>query len=682
MSRILKTLSLSLLCTLFLSVTASAQDLPCDVGPRTIRAFPLISGNAISLVWPTNFYRQEIRINRRIFTNHPSAWQDWTQIYADTDPTTAKMASEYRDTNVTAGVHYEYEIQSAITNYDCSYRTDVGYRDYQYISAGYNMPLRDQRGNLILLVESGLATSLAPEIARLQDDLVGEGYKLFRHDVAASDVTATDWKASVVATKAIVRADYNTDPTADWNLFIVGHVPIPYSGEYSPGSHTENFGAHPADWYYACLNDNLWTDTDANTSTADYPWYWNTPGDGKFDQDYVPAIPDLRVGRVDLRNLPAFGKSEVEVMRQYLNRNHAWRHKQFTARDRGLVYSAGFPIESHNVFASFLGSSTNVDLAPWLNVATKPENSYLFAASQGSGGIDHDNQLGATTDFAANHLYIVFASMFGSYYGSWDSAMNTNVVMWAPVAADGYTVATYYHENFVDVDSSAMDEAIGYEQYAMGANRFRNAEARYNPYARVVNGQTFIITEPLKNYQSLLGDPTLRMRVVAPPTNAIVSVDGANNLLNWTSAADTNIVGYHVYRAQTTSPNDFTRITTSPVNATTYTDSGAAAGSYRYMVRAIKFLQSPNRSYYTASQGIFATAKAALKVKATSSPNGSRVLEVSGEPGREYTVEYATSLSATTVWQTLTTVTLSNPDGAGSVDLTNTEQVIFYRVKE
>src|SRR2546430_2472077 len=245
MSKMLKTLSLSLLCTFFLAVAAPAQDLPCDVGPRTIRGFSLISSNSISLVWPTNFYRQELRINRRIFTNHPSAWQDWTQIFADTNPTTAKMASEYKDTNVTSGIHYEYEIQSMITNYECNYRTDVGYRDYQYISVGSELPLKDTRGNLILLVESGLGASLAPEIARLQDDIVGEGYKLFRHDVAASDVTEADWKNNVAATKALVRADYNTDPTADWSIFIVGHVPIPYSGEYSPGSHTENFGAHP-----------------------------------------------------------------------------------------------------------------------------------------------------------------------------------------------------------------------------------------------------------------------------------------------------------------------------------------------------------------------------------------------------------------------------------------------------
>jgi hypothetical protein len=674
--------SITTFCAYFLPVVASAQDLPCDVGPRTIRAFSLISTNSISLVWPTNFYRQELRINRRVFTNRANVWRDWAEIYVDTNPATAKTASEYRDTNVASGIHYEYEIRSVITNYECNYRTDVGYWDYQYISTGFDVPLRDRRGNLILLVESGLASALAPEIAQLQDDLVGEGYKLFRHDVAASDVTATDWKPSVAATKSIIRADYNTDPTADWTIFIIGHVPVPYSGESSPGSHTENWGAHPADWYYAVLNDNLWTDTTVNRTTADFPWYWNVPGDGKFDQDFVPDIPDLRIGRVDLRNLPAFGKSEVELMRQYLDRNHAWRHKQFTARDRGLIYNTGYPIESHNVFASFFGSSTNVDLGPWLGVATNPENSYLFAAKQGSGGIDHDNQLGATTDFAANHLYIVFPSMYGSYYGSWDSAMNTNVVMWAPLAAEGYAVATYYHENFVDVDSSAMDEAIGYEQYAMGANRFTNPEARYNPYARIVSGQAYIITEQLKNYQSLLGDPTLRMRVVAPPMNVIVSVDGADNLVRWTAAADTNIVGYYVYRTQTTSPNNFTRVTTSPVNATTYTDSGAAAGSYRYMIRAVKFQDSPNRSYYTASQGIFATSKLALKVKATSSPNANRVLEISGEPGRQYTVEYATSLSDVTVWQPLTTVTLSSPGGAGSVDLANTDQVIFYRVKE
>lgn len=675
----LKIKSLFFLCTSFLWIPAFAQELPCDVGPRTIRAYSVANSNSICLVWPTNQYRLELRVARRVHTNRPSAWQTWTEIYSVTNPVLAMEASSFCDTNVTSGINYEYQISALITNYVCSWRTEVGFWNYQYISTGTEVPLRDQRGKLVLLVESSLATPLAAEIARLEQDLIGDGYQVFRHDVAASEVTAPGWKTNVANTKALIRADYNTDTNADWSIFIVGHVPIPYSGLISPGSHTENFGAQPADWYYADMDENLWTDETVNNTSADYPWNWNIPGDGKFDQTFVPSVPELRIGRIDLRNMPAFGKSEVELMRQYLDRNHAWRHKQFTARDRGLIFTSGFPIDSHNIYSSFFGSTTNTDLGSWLGIATNSENTYLFAASQGSGQFTRDNQLGSTTNFAAVPLYAVFTTMFGSYYGIWDSAMHPDVVLLAPLASEGYVVSTYYHENFVVVDSSAMGEAIGYELYAIGANWYRHFTTRYNPYARVVDGRTFIITERLKNYITLMGDPTLRLRMVAPPTSVTVSVDGADNVISWTAALDTNIQGYHVYRAPLTNQNGFARITSTPATTGSFTDYGGAAGDYRYMVRTVKLEQPPNRSYYNASQGVFATPVSVSNLAATSSSMGERTLLISGEAGREYTVEHTTNLSNGAVWSVLTNITLSGP--TGSVSLPNTNQVIFYRLK-
>jgi len=56
-------------------------------------------------------------------------------------------------------------------------------------------------------------------------------------------------------------------------------------------------------------------------------------GDGKFDQDTIPGPVQLAVGRVDLSRMPAFEADETTLLRQYLNRNHAWRH--------GLAISSG-----------------------------------------------------------------------------------------------------------------------------------------------------------------------------------------------------------------------------------------------------------------------------------------------------------------------------------------------------
>jgi len=128
------------MCISFLSVAAFSQQLPCDIGPKTIRAYSVADSNSICLVWPTNEYRLELRIARRVYTNRPSAWQDWVQVYAVAN--FANQASKYCDTNVTSGIHYEYRISALITNYVCNYRTEIPYWHYQYISTGTEVPLR------------------------------------------------------------------------------------------------------------------------------------------------------------------------------------------------------------------------------------------------------------------------------------------------------------------------------------------------------------------------------------------------------------------------------------------------------------------------------------------------------------------------------------------------------------
>jgi hypothetical protein len=539
----------------------------------------------------------------------------------------------------------------------------------------------------VLLVESALATPLTNELATLQDDLVGDGYQVFRHDVAANEVTNPGWFTSVTNTKALIRADYNTDTNADWTIFIVGHVPVPYSGLSSPGGHTANYGAHPADWYYADMNESAWTDTTANDTSGDFSAQHNVPGDGKFDQSNVVTAPEMRIGRVDLRNLPAFGKSEVELLRQYLDRDHAWRNKQFTVRDLGIINSnnnagliyRGRPNDSHDIVSSFFGTPNDTILGSWLKDAASPTNSFLLAASYGNGYYDRDLQIGYTTNFAATNLYAVFTTMYGSYFGDWDSAIITNCVLLAGLASGGYTLSSYYHSDIMNIGSSAMGEPIGYELFAEANSIFGSFQTAYIAYGLVdTNLQKTYFTGVLPRcYITLMGDPTLRMRVVAPPTNVTVSIDGPDNLISWSPAVDTNIQGYHVYRAPATNLNGFARITSTPVTTGSFRDVNAAVGAYRYMVRTVKLEQSASRSFYNASEGIFATPLPRLT--ATLGPGNAPTLLISGEPGVQYTVQYATNLSDGTAWYPLTNITLSGL--TGTVGLANTNPVIFYRLR-
>ena len=69
--------------------------------------------------------------------------------------------SQFVDSNVAVGATYEYAIVRAAT---------LGYTGYGYIFSGINAPLTENRGKLVLLVETNATMNLANELARLQTD--------------------------------------------------------------------------------------------------------------------------------------------------------------------------------------------------------------------------------------------------------------------------------------------------------------------------------------------------------------------------------------------------------------------------------------------------------------------------------------------------------------------------------
>jgi hypothetical protein len=261
--------------------------------------------------------------------------------------------------------------------------------------------------------------------------------------------------------------------------------------------------------------------------------------------------------------------------------------------------------------AGYFGNTTSVDLGSWLPLSHDTNNTYLFALEQGSGHTDESIQLGTSANFSATNLYAVFTSAYGSYFGSWDS-MITNAFTKAVLANAGYPLTTSYRENYVQVGSSAMDEPISYEEFAE-ASQFSvvGTGKEYTWYVRVIGGTgaTSTVNFATKMYESLFGDPTLLTHQVEPVSNLAVNSSGADNVVTWTGTAnETGVQGYHVYRAPVGSLNSFTRLTSNPTASVTYTDTGASATAYTYMVRTVKLDETPNRGFYSASQGMFANS--------------------------------------------------------------------------
>ena len=535
------------------------------------------SAPIITLTWPADANASDYTVYRKFRDE-----AQWAQIAA-----LSANAVSFVDTNVAVGVGYEYRIS----------KSTPGYGGEGYIYTGIMMPLQESRGRIILIVENTLATTLMAELGRLQQDLVGDGWTVLRHDVARMAVDATNQSSSVWAgrsnelanVKAFITADYSADPTNTKAVFLFGRVPVPYSGALNPDSHADHSGAWPTDVFYADV-DGAWPDSTVSRTVASDLRNHNVPGDGKFDPSRFSPTPslELQVGRVDLSNLTAFSKSELELLRQYLNKDHAFRCGTTAVARRGLIddqlgLSTGEPlaVNGWRNFAAFFGAS-NTFAADWLTALNT--QSYLWGYGCGAGSFTSCSGVATTAQLATSDPQVVFTMFFGSYFGDWDSQNN---FLRASLATTNYTLTSVWagRPNW-QFHHMALGETIGFSTLVT-----ENSDGAY----QAGSFRAYV-------HMGLMGDPTLRMHIVAPPSALVVKTNGVGGVnLNWNASPDA-VIGYHVYRA-TNAAGPFTRLNGSLLTSTNYTDPVVTTNVY--MVRAVKLEVSGSGSYYNASQGIF-----------------------------------------------------------------------------
>ncbi|MEY2466928.1 MAG: hypothetical protein QOD03_1449, partial [Verrucomicrobiota bacterium] len=504
--------------------------------------------------------------------------------------------TSYVDKNVAVGIPYEYQI----------IKNTSSYTGYGYIYAGINAPLTENRGRLLLVVDNTYATDLANELSRLQQDLVGDGWTVKRLDVNRGD--------SVTHVKDLIKKEYSADSANTKAVFLFGHVPVPYSGDTAADGHYgEHQGAWPCDGYYADM-DGIWTDKSVNMTIASDPRNRNIPGDGKFDQSKFPAPLKLMVGRVDLANMPgrmslggaATFASELELLRNYLAKDHNFRNKITSVPERGIVGDyfgvrdgEAFAASGWRNFAPFFGAAnitTVTKQGAW--IPTLKTNAYLFAYGCGSGSYTSIGGLGSvgeyrdgvTTELVNNDVKAVFTMLYGSWLGDWDSEDNLQRAVLA-TKDYGLTCAWSGRPHWF-LQHMALGQPIGFSTRVTQNDGFTGLyKSEQNNCASW-------------SHIALMGDPTLRMHVVAPVSEVNATQNGKSVNLSWTPSDD-SIEGYNVYRAN--NPNGpFTRVNNSLVKNTSFTDANAS-GNHTYMVRAVKLEKSASGTYFNPSQGVFAS---------------------------------------------------------------------------
>lgn len=500
--------------------------------------------------------------------------------------TLATNATTLDDTNAVVGKRYEYVAAQRYLN---SGGTAITRK--VVVTAGAEFPAVENRGRVLLLVDSSVSTPLASELAAYSNDLTLDGWTVVRRDVARmstapDDLTATAStarSAELTAVRGEVLNFYNADKTNSRSVILIGHVPVAYSGKIMPDGHTDHQGAWPTDMYYADVNGS-WTDTSQNWAAGGR--LNNVPGDGKFDQNTAPSSLELEVGRIDFAGLPSQQKSEVELLRQYLVRNHAYRHglAPFNQLRREVLIDDNFGYFNGEAFAAVgwnFGSTvvgrSNARAGKWF--AELNSAPVLFAYGCGGGGYTGAAGVGGSGDFATRTSRAVFNGLFGSYFGDWnvgDGFLRSS--LGGPAESTGLAAFWVNRPNW-DFSGTSLGATIG-------------STLRYSSDRSI--------------HRAVLGDPTLRVqhRPAVTGLQATPTADGLQ--LAWNSLG-LGEIGYHVYRS--TAGGSETRLTGqaissaspagSPITGTSFLNTGDPAGTqYTFTVRPVFRETTPGGTYY------------------------------------------------------------------------------------
>ena len=550
-------------CSFFFAATLSAQ-VPQDVVvPMFLSAG--LNPPAAYINW-TNPTPSDIILRRRV---KGAAGDSWVELVNASET----QLNGYFDSGLDANETYEYAVERKTGNVTA----------YGYAYANFFKPAVDNRGKLLVFIDSTTADQLGADLIVFKNDLRGEGWHTM--PFKTGPFTSVQW------VKTQIQNAYNADPGNVKAVLLMGSVPVPYSGSMAWDTKADHVGAWPCDAYYGDV-DGTWTDTEVNLPNTTRLANRNVPGDGKFDQNTIPSAIELPVGRLDFRRLSpvTFGAPPVELLRKYLLKNHLWRTGQYKVQNRALVddhlgWAGGeaFAADGYRNAIPLVGES-NVDAGEFVN----PQRYLLGYGAGANGTYTSADGIGTAANFATDSVRTVFTNVYGDYFGDWD--FETNPLMPALLASKGsvLTVSWAGRPHWMQ-HGLASGETIGF-----CLKETQNAQ--YNLAYGFSNGESGA-------HIALLGDPTLKAKIVAPATNLAVVSNCDKVNLHWKPSTDPEVSAYLVYRSFTLD-GPYTRVTPDLIFQTSWEDISPAADTFFYSVRAVKLEVTPGGgAFYNSSTG-------------------------------------------------------------------------------
>ena len=389
----------------------------------------------ITLNWVVDANAQTYTIYRKLPTD--TAWGSPIQTISSPS---AASATSYADSAVSIGTAYEYQVVKSGNK-----SPDGAYSGRGYVYSGIKVPVTDNRGHILILIDDFISPYIQVELNQLKLDLTGDGYQVLTANVPRNHVLE-DWskRDDVTTTKQIILNTYATYSPTLKSIYFLGHIPVPYSGYgFYPDGDSRHTGAWPADTYYGETVNTGWTDSGiiGKDLNGDYLPQKNNIGDGKWSQLSVPRAMQFQMGRVDFYNMISttvqseMQNNEASAIRNYLTRVHNWRHKLYpTTQTRGLVDdNCGLPGSlsiapaGENAWRNLapLVGPANVADGDW--VTTLGSNNYLWAFGCGDGPNSDPARwqgasgIGNTQDITATNASATFNILCGKFFGDWNS---------------------------------------------------------------------------------------------------------------------------------------------------------------------------------------------------------------------------------------------------------------------
>lgn len=485
--------------------------------------------------------------------------------------TPSSSATSYTDTSVAVNTLYEYKV---VINGSAN----------GYIASGINVNVDEYKGKILILVGSNVFGSLTNEIKTLRRDLYGDGW-----------IPLTAQSVSQSATPASVRTIIQNAKTANPDLkaiYLIGHVPVPYLGNNNPDGHGGG-RVMGGDGYYA-ETSSTWNGSSGCSNAPEQATLNETPSStNMICNTTFPSTVELQSGRVDMYNLPAFSMNELNLIQNYLSKAHSFKIKQINPIKRAYIkdgFNANGWINSAGAWGtipSLVGASNIiVDNSTGTSTGNAVNNqSYLFnyGAYYGASctGSNSNGLIGSTTVAASISWDAIFNMVWGSYFGEY----NCQNSFLRGVLGSGDALANVYMSHNWFFHRMAMGQTIG-DSVVQTMNNSINGT--YTPQRQTVAGSNN------STYQSLMGDPSLRMEYIAPPTNLTTTA----SQISWTASTESGITGYHVYEV---TASTITRLTSTPQTGTTYSTTTSGRS---FIVRAVKLVNGVSGSYYLPSVGV------------------------------------------------------------------------------